>query len=1120
MRRITLSAVLVLSGTINMIAGQDYKEFKRMPDFRGQSFGLENFLMQPFNIGSQEEPPNRRQPSYSLEYQVQNDDYDVKKLMPTGPRAPLGFNQERPTDDFKPVHEIPEPLPRPPRRRQPTGEAFATMFENPTPRRVPPPETRRPLERPAEFMLNSGENDPYPQPLEEVRPERHRKRVMKRRRKKPSTPQPDEEKIPMQEETIQETLANIFGDEPESPLPTSYQQSSITIPDTAPQRRKPVIHRRKPFEDNNEDRLQSEASQIVPEKIDSQEITTESDGESTQKLKSLLKQQNGQLSLSELLQTQNLSLSDFLKGNPGALSALGAHKATTEKELPTQTEPISERPKPEPHRPHIPKISSKSRPFSKTFNVTKISRRPTTTTTEENVPELPKKLQIIEVTSDRPAYNGFAPKHPRIRGGLRHETKFNFSKLAEDPVEKEQDIAESVKDEELIPSTTKGPVSKQTTHSLMRESTITEHKLGSKRYGEYRLKSRRKPSTEASTEASTVTDETTIKTSAATEEMKIPKEAKNRVRIPFMSVNNPEISLILPNKRFEAVTEKTKDRTIPIIKERVNLFKRVNTEEKPSVENTLETTEPTTSTEPLTTKTETTTEQIYGKETSDEIVELLKTGNNAQRLERILAERNMTVDELLEKRANSSKQPNVTRLFESHEAKLLANKEKIVELSTNEHPSTERAKPQTTKKIPPVFPDLPSWKANKVEAKKSNSFDELFVDESMIRPIKLPFDKEANREPKAVEKKEKVNLNLPPVVLGKAGTSIPLWNVNDRAIYNSNPYPSYDLNKNLAGQTTTTESTTVTEGALILETINKNPETNNRLKSSINEILKEQGEIVKDLKEEKTFIPPAVKSAIIASGVVMGIALIVFVAIFAACGWKQRQFRLRARSSILNDSLNGSAHKAIRRTGTLSPVSFKRSSLYKKSIDFEDSGSSISGSSNTSSYLWNTLKHTFQSRNSTLKNRQEKEEKIQERENRSRKNTLSREDERPRRNTLSRDEQRRDSVMNVDIPRRNTLGRDDFRRDSILSRDTLARDHTRDSIISRDQARQLTREDSRRNSCFRDDNRRLSSLLRENERCSFKKIDPERNIIQTSVNFKRGGFNGSSRHFDSCDHFN
>lgn len=1080
--------------------------------------------MQPFNLGSHEESPSRRQPSYSLEYQVQNDDFDVKKLVPTAPRAPMLFSQQRPSDDFKPVHEIPEPMPPPPRRRQPTGEV--NMFENLMPRRVPPPETRRPLERPAEFQLNSSDNDPYPQPLEEVRPERHRKRVMKRRRKKPSTPQPDEEKIPMQEETIKETLANIFGDEPETPLPTSYQMSSVSMPDAVPQRRKPSNYRRKPIEDND-DKLQTEASQIVPEKVDHQQTTTESDGESTQKLKSLLKQQNGQLSLSELLQTQNLSLSDFLKGNPGALSALGAHKATTEKEQPTQTESISERLKPENHRPHIPKISSKSRPFSKTFaNATKISRRPTTTTTEEPVPELPKKLQIIEVTSDRPAYNGFAPKNPRTRGGQKHEMKFNLPKEIEDFAEKEQDIAESVEKEEFVRSTTKSPVSKQTTLSQMRESTITEHKLGSKRYGEYRSKLRRKPSTDTTSESTTVTDETTIKTSAATEEMKIPKEPKNRVRIPFMSVNNPEISLILPNKRAEVTTEKTKERTIPIIKERINLFKRVNQEEKPLIENTLETTEPT-STEPMTTKTEpTTTEQIIGKETSDEIVELLKTGNNAQRLERILAARNMTVDELLEKRANSSKQPNVTRLFEN-EAKLSTNKEKIVELSNNEHPSTEPTKVQTTKKVPPVFPDLLSWKANKVEEKKSNSFDELFVDESMISPIKLPFDKEVNRESKTVGKKETapkvshhVNLNLSPGVQGRPGSSIPLWKVDERTVYNSDPYPYYDLNKNLAGQTTTTESTT--EGPLILETINKNTETNNRLKSSINEILKEQGEIVKDLKEEKTLIPPAVKSAIIASGVVMGIALIVFVAIFAACGWKQRQFRLRARSSILNDSLNGSAHKAMRRTGTLSPVSFKRSSLYKKSIDFEDSGSSISGSSNTSSYLWNTLKHTFQSRNSTLKNRQEKEEKIQERENRSRKNTLSREDERPRRNTLSRDDQRRDSVMNreIDIPRRNTLSRDDFRRDSILSRDTLARDHTRESIISRDQARELTREDSRRNSCFRDDNRRLSSLLRENERCSFKKIDPERNIIQTSVNFKRGGFNGSSRHFDSCDHFN
>lgn len=1312
------------------------QQFKRMPELRGQSFGLENFLLQPFDLmASQAEepppPPKRRdrRPSspYTVEFQVQNDDFDMRKLVPTAPRAPILFTHDR----TKPVHE-PEELPPPPRRRQ-SSEANAgkVSYDSLAKATLPLPDTRRPLEKPSEFTVSLTEDIPFPQ--EDARLERPRKRVMKRRRKKPSTTQPE-----VTQETSKRDQLTVEGETifDEAETPTSYQQTvqdtsppvipSEGVADTRPPRRKQGGYKRQreptlteESASRYDDIFTSEGSQKVPypdspshkerETTTEPPAVTQIPNEPTQHLKNLLKQQNGQLSLSEILQTQNLSLADFLKGNPGALSALGANKVSVDEPTTPQQEPESEKPKPEYTRPHIPKISPKSRPFSKPFgNGTKIARKPITTT-EEPTPDLPKKLQIIEVTSDRPTYNGFTPKNPRSRGGQKAENRKKLNDNQSDslknkattepdqelrprgdqktektsthhrenldehslegsknrattekdenlrsrgdqkmenipihyrekldehkleslndrvPAEPEQHTAENeneskqvttekeeketgqvkiegeneskkakvekeekeINDEreyEMMRTTAKSPVYRLTTLPQLREATIAERRLVPKRYGEHRPKvrlDRRKPTTDATTEMSTLPDElgtdTTIKTSSTTEHVRTTKEPRNRVRIPFMSVNNPEISVILPHKKANVTTEKP--RTSPVIKDRINLFKRLNEEKQPN-ENTVQvkeadsaeatpTTHPASSTTTHTTHAPTTEDEMDGSESSDEIVELLKSGNNAQRLHRILEARNMTVNELLEKRANSSKQPNVTKLFERQRDSTdsqLSGKHKVTELQDNFHPSSEKSPTVLTKKTPvlPVFPEFPNFKiehGEKIKVKSdlskphdSNGFDELFVDESVIRPIKLPFDQDETREPKAYPRppiKEnihktghRVHLNLSPGSEGKAKHPMPLWNVDEKSIYSSNPYgyPTYDLNNNLAGTRATT-TPQPEQDIILLETISRSLDSNHRLKTNINDILKEQVEqveVVKEVRDDVTFIPPAVKSAIIASGVVMGIALLLFVAIFAACGWKQRQFRLRARSSILNDSLNGSAGKTIRRTGTLSPVSFKRSSLYKKSIDFEDTESSISGSSNTSSYLWNTLKHTFQSRNSTLKNRQEKEEKIQERENRSRRNTLSREDERGRRTTLSRDDSRRDSAMtrddvrrdsimtrddvrresvmtrDVEMPRRNTLNRDELLRDSINSRDAMSRDIMRDAM-----PRELTREDSRRASCFRDDtSRRLSSLLRENERCSFKKIDPDRNIIQTSVNFKRGGFNGSSRHFDSCDHFN
>lgn len=92
-------------------------------------------------------------------------------------------------------------------------------------------------------------------------------------------------------------------------------------------RRKPIQRRRRPLkqdaaEPEADDDLEKER-RLFGNPYEQPSSTTENAATPVD-LKALLKQTAGQLSLSELLQNRNLSLSDLLKGNRGALSALTA----------------------------------------------------------------------------------------------------------------------------------------------------------------------------------------------------------------------------------------------------------------------------------------------------------------------------------------------------------------------------------------------------------------------------------------------------------------------------------------------------------------------------------------------------------------------------------------------------------------------------------------------------------------------------------------------------------------------------------------------------------------------------------------------------------------------------
>ncbi|RZF47770.1 hypothetical protein LSTR_LSTR006034 [Laodelphax striatellus] len=99
--------------------------------------------------------------------------------------------------------------------------------------------------------------------------------------------------------------------------------------------------------------------------------------------------------------------------------------------------------------------------------------------------------------------------------------------------------------------------------------------------------------------------------------------------------------------------------------------------------------------------------------------------------------------------------------------------------------------------------------------------------------------------------------------------------------------------------------------------------------------------------------PPGVKSAILASGAVLGIAILGFLTVLVTCRLRQRSARLRAKRDILCEQLQEDFRSS---QCSLSPVLNK----HQRVPVFSSRGIHSNTSSNRHYYLWRTLRKTFQ----------------------------------------------------------------------------------------------------------------------------------------------------------------
>lgn len=822
-----------------------------------------------------------------------------------------------------------------------------------------------------------------------------------------------------------------------------------------------------------------------------EETPTPEEDKSADRLKSFLKQHSkGSVSLSELLQTQNLSLTDFLKGKK-AEAEKAAAEAAEKNRLKSRHDTTA-----------AASISVKSRPFSKNDNT--VRSRPWKNVVKNEEVENREKEEEETENYEKPTYNGFKPKNPRRKGPQEDPEPEDKIKPVPTPsvVESVSELNTDRVSSVLPTSETKitSPEPKPETKRIRDHQSLISglHQQNYRR--KLKIPSKTTESTTTtevttpSTSASTTTTTTTT-TAATTAESTTTTEGYRRkkipgLKIPFKSTNNPDLSLIIPNKRtrnyfneriqstriplsekeelditpeikpnpndeVNALPVPTKQDKSPVFKLNESLFNFDKSQEAEVHEDTQKPKK----VEPYNPPPNRSQEE---PRQSDEILELLKSAATAQRLEKILAARNMTIGELLLNREKGSAQTNFSNLFTENKTSHypvptdIALEDSLFSATSIEE-KTEEINKKSRKKEKPFIDDFETGETSINNRVVVNPEDEYEKRESRkINKNVMKFNNfgEGMEYAHGFVRNKKQNddnifLNNEKSPADGVYFFVPSTRdtIPPTQIYTNSKDDIYRESKFNRNEYYENENN-------FLEELQRNTAANNlRRKNMASELPEEKQTETKDSEIDKSFIPPVVKSTIIISGVVMGIALFVFIAIFAACGWKQRQLRLKASSSILNDTLTkADLKKKVKNSTALTPISIKHSSTYKKTLDFDDT---LSVSSEASSYLWNTLKNTFTSRNNTLKNRLEKEQQGMK----SRTNTINKKDT-----------------------------------------------NTQRTINAKEEAKKYEE--------------RLNSLHRENEKpSSSKKIYADREFIKTSNSFRRGtNVNNSHYRFDNWSH--
>jgi hypothetical protein len=481
------------------------------------------------------------------------------------------------------------------------------------------------------------------------------------------------------------------------------------------------------------------------------------------------------------------------------------------------------------------------------------------------------------------------------------------------------------------------------------------------------------PQTHVTTEAVTST-ERTVEPARKQQQSESP-EVQHNESLPSGQITN------LPAEIISATVEENKDETL----HKISPFQY----------------------EPINSQPQSIQENSRAKITSarDEILEFLKTDSGSVRLARILSSRNMTLAELIEHRERGSSQQHLADIFRESRQSIY----QPTEANTFEAHETEPNHGIIDNEVKNNARNIPQENPN---GNGIPSIQEMFsfLEESESKPS----DHEVNKQTVTTSTQEEVNsenhsiegseypeetqvpdtlpsfqpnppLGIPHVpTLRPSNPSLHSWKISYKqpdSIYSfdpTNPYFSSGRRPIIASRLTTPTSATsltnngaITQSILLMENMGQVREVANTggrgLKGPIQVHYDEDKQFdvlyredVEGLKSDSELVTD-VKSTFIVSSAILGLAILVFLAIFVVCRWRQK----KARRRFVDGIVNARAHSPILRQPeeinirrSLSPVMVNTGDMYKRDDSF-DGDDDNQDTRSRHYYLWRTIRKTL-----------------------------------------------------------------------------------------------------------------------------------------------------------------
>ncbi|GLV35338.1 uncharacterized protein CBL_01512 [Carabus blaptoides fortunei] len=269
-------------------------------------------------------------------------------------------------------------------------------------------------------------------------------------------------------------------------------------------------------------------------------------------------------------------------------------------------------------------------------------------------------------------------------------------------------------------------------------------------------------------------------------------------------------------------------------------------------------------------------EKIVALSAKDEIMEVLSDSTSRENLTRLLKLRNMTVEELVAQRERGSSQKHLADIFHNQTKEPEPAEEIVVSQIMKDSPSDYKSSvvdPPSLFETFPVFKQRPNINIPSDETEYYTSVIEL--------PSKTRESRQNQLSTKELDDYNFIGNPLFGTTTAKSNDIYGVWSQAYTKVNKHNKQPLLEK---------------VMEDELIItDEAQRIEEIENRLAEAVNGALNidvnNQKPYIEKLEEENEFfrLPYGVRSAVVASAIIVGISLLVFLTIFIIFKWTQRQ---------------------------------------------------------------------------------------------------------------------------------------------------------------------------------------------------------------------------------------